>query len=139
MKGILQVRGREELFESVEGCSFDHYQAFAPVACFRLGLGPMWFTRFWSKKRDAAISPEFTLAKSGQEPIRSVLMRNRHTQYVPETFLKDLTPEAFDDLAEQLEMWLAACPGDPPLRIAVAGAAEGLGDGRRRRSAEIAR
>ena len=37
-------------------------------------------------------------------------MRNRHTEYVPETFLKDLTPEAFDDLAEQLEMWLAACP-----------------------------
>lgn len=37
-------------------------------------------------------------------------MRNRHTEYVPESFLKDLSPEAFDDLAEQLEMWLGACP-----------------------------
>lgn len=36
-------------------------------------------------------------------------MRN-HTPYVPESFLSDLSPEAFDELVEQFEMWLAPCP-----------------------------
>lgn len=37
-------------------------------------------------------------------------MRNHQTELVPRSFLTDLSPEAFDDLAEQLELWLAACP-----------------------------
>ncbi len=37
-------------------------------------------------------------------------MRNSHIEYVPESFLKDLSPEAFDELAEELGFWLAACP-----------------------------
>lgn len=32
------------------------------------------------------------------------------TDYVPQSFLEDLTPEAFDELLEQLEMMFAACP-----------------------------
>ena len=36
-------------------------------------------------------------------------MRN-HIPYVPESFLSDLSPEAFDELVEQLEFWVAACP-----------------------------
>ena len=37
-------------------------------------------------------------------------MRNQRTEYVPASFLTDLTPEAFDELVEQLDFWLAACP-----------------------------
>jgi hypothetical protein len=37
-------------------------------------------------------------------------MRNPKTEMVPESFLADLTPEAFDELVERFGMWLAACP-----------------------------
>jgi len=37
-------------------------------------------------------------------------MRNHRTELVPPSFLTDLTPEAFDELMEQVEMWVAACP-----------------------------
>lgn len=40
-------------------------------------------------------------------------MRN-HIPYVPESFLSDLSPEAFDELREQLEMMFAACPEIQP-------------------------
>ncbi len=30
--------------------------------------------------------------------------------YVPESFLADFSPEAFDELVERFEMWLAPCP-----------------------------
>jgi hypothetical protein len=55
-------------------------------------------------------SQAFTRATSVQEPNWSVLMRDHHTDLVPRSFLTDLTPEAFDELAEQLEFWVAACP-----------------------------
>jgi hypothetical protein len=37
-------------------------------------------------------------------------MRSHQTELVPRSFLTDLTPEAFDELVEQLEFWMAACP-----------------------------
>jgi len=56
------------------------------------------------------LSCVFTRATSAQEPNWSVLMRNHHTELVPRSFLTDLSPEAFDELVEQLEFWMAACP-----------------------------
>jgi hypothetical protein len=52
----------------------------------------------------------FKRATSAQEPNWSVLMKNHHTELVPRSFLTDLSPEAFDELVEQLEFWMAACP-----------------------------
>lgn len=37
-------------------------------------------------------------------------MRNHHTELVPRSFLTDLSPEAFDELIEQLDFWFAAHP-----------------------------
>ena len=57
-----------------------------------------------------SLSHAFPGATSAREPNRSVLMRNHHTELVPRSFLADLSPEAFDELVEQLEFWVAACP-----------------------------
>jgi hypothetical protein len=55
-------------------------------------------------------SQVFARATSAQEPNWSVPMKNHHTELVPRSFLTDLSPEAFDELVEQLEFWMAACP-----------------------------
>ncbi len=37
-------------------------------------------------------------------------MRNTQVEMVPKSFLTDLTPEAFDELVEQIDFLLAPCP-----------------------------